>query len=486
MKIAAHRTAIVRGELSRPTRLALSAGVLREGETFFDYGCGKGEDVVGLRKLDFEASGWDPNHWPEEQRVDADVVNLGYVINVIEDPQERNVALTEAWRHAGRALVVSARLNNEARSIACGQPLGDGVVTGHGTFQKFYSQAELRAWIDSTLEVEAIAASPGIFVVFREEADANEYLIRNRRRRSISVKISRADRIYDEHRETIDELVEFFIQRGRLPRRDESIDLQHRLRDAVGGLRRAWSVVRNVTEGTDWEAITAGRCDDLLVDLALLKLNRRPNFMALPEATRHDIKEFFGSYKQATAEADQLLFSSGNTELVDETANAATVGKRLPTALYVHESALSDLAPVLRVYEGCARWVVGEIDDANVIKLATNKPKVSYLSYPKFDKEPHPALRETIFVRLWNLDVDWRSYEDSTNSPILHRKEQFVADDYPLRERFARLTEQEERFGLYDTDLRLIGYQDGWDEHVSSLGVDIRGHRVVRKPQPDQ
>ncbi len=480
MKTAAHRTAIVRGELSRPTRLALSAGVLREGETFFDYGCGKGEDVVGLRKLDFEAAGWDPNHWPEEQRIDADVVNLGYVVNVIEDPQERNVALTEAWRHAGRALVVSARLNNEARSITCGQPVGDGVVTGHGTFQKFYSQAELRAWIDSTLEVEAIAASPGIFVIFREEADANDYLIRNRRRRSISVKISRADRIYDEHRETIDELVEFFTQRGRLPRRDESIDLQHRLRDAVGGLRRAWNVVRNITEGTDWEAITTGRCDDLLVDLALLKLNRRPNFMALPEATRHDIKEFFGSYKQATAEADQLLFSSGDTELVDETANAATVGKRLPTALYVHESALSDLAPVLRVYEGCARWVVGEIDDANVIKLATNKPKVSYLSYPKFDKDPHPALRETIFVRLWNLDVDWRSYEDSTNSPILHRKEQFVADDYPLRERFARLTEQEERFGLYDTDLRLIGYQDGWNEHASSLGVEIRGHRVVR------
>ena len=480
MKNAAHRTAIVRGELSRPTRLALSAGVLRQGETFFDYGCGKGEDVVGLRKLDFEASGWDPNHWPEEQRVDADVVNLGYVANVIEDPKERNVALTEAWQHAGRALVVSARLNNEARSITCGQPVGDGVVTGHGTFQKFYSQAELRTWIDSTLEVESIAASPGIFVVFREEVDANDYLIRNRRRRSISVKISRADRIYDEHRETIDELMEFFTQRGRLPRRDESIDLQNRLRDAVGGLRRAWNVVRNVTEGTDWEAITAGRCDDLLVDLALLKLNRRPNFMALPEATRHDIKEFFGSYKQATVEADQLLFSSGNTELVDETANAATVGKRLPTALYIHESALSDLAPILRVYEGCARWVVGEIDDANIIKLATNKPKVSYLAYPKFDKDPHPELLEAIFVRLWNLDVDWRSYEDSTNSPILHRKEQFVADDYPLRERFARLTEQEERFGLYDTDLRLIGYQDGWGEHVSSLDLEVRGHRVVK------
>lgn len=480
MKTAAHRTAIVRGELSRPTRLALSAGVLREGETFFDYGCGKGEDVVGLRKLDFDASGWDPNHWPEETRLDADVVNLGYVVNVIEDPEERNIALREAWRHAGRALVVSARLNNEARSISRGRSHGDGFVTGHGTFQKFYSQAELRAWIDSTLEVDSIAAAPGIFVAFREEADANDYLIRNRRRRSISVKISRADRIYDEHRDTLDELVEFFTQRGRLPRRDESIDLQHRIRDAVGGLKRAWNVIRSVTEDTDWDAITADRRDDLLVDLALLKLNRRPNFMTLPEATRHDVKEFFGSYKEATGEADDLLFSSGNTELIDETADATSVGKRLPTALYVHESALDRLAPVLRVYEGCARWVVGDVEDANIIKLATTKPKVSYLAYPRFDKDPHPALLETIYVRLWNLDVDWRSYEESTNRPILHRKEEFVADDYPLRERFVRLTEQEERFHLYDTDLRLIGYQDGWKERLEECGVTLKGHRVVR------
>ena len=100
MKISAHRTAIARGELSRPTRLSLEAGVLQEGETFFDYGCGRGEDVVGLRKLGFSCSGWDPNHWPNEPRVDADVVNIGYVANVIENLEQRNEALKTAWKHA--------------------------------------------------------------------------------------------------------------------------------------------------------------------------------------------------------------------------------------------------------------------------------------------------------------------------------------------------------------------------------------------------
>jgi DNA phosphorothioation-associated putative methyltransferase len=478
---AAHRTAIVRGELSRPTRLLLGSNLLKVGESFFDYGCGKGEDLTGLRELGFEANGWDPHYLPNESRLEADVVNIGYVVNVIEDLAERTKAIKAAWQQTRRILVVSARLKNELRSITCGKAQGDGVLTGHGTFQKFYSQAELRTWVDSTLGVESIAAAPGIFLVFREEPDANEYMIQNRRRRSFTVKISRSDQIYEENRELLEELVSFFTLRGRLPRRDEETALQHRLREQIGGTRRAWNVVQAASQDTNWGEISTNRRSELLVDIALLKLNRRPNFMALPEATRHDVKEFFGSYKDATAEADALLFSAGDTELVNEAANNAEVGKRLPTALYVHESALNHLAPILRVYEGCARWLVGEVDDANIIKLATDKPKVSYLSYPHFDKAPHPALRETIFVRLRNLDVDWRNYENSANYPILHRKEEFVADDYPLKERFSRLTKQEERFGLYDTDLRQIGYLDGWVERLRECGVALKGHRVVKR-----
>jgi DNA phosphorothioation-associated putative methyltransferase len=480
MKTDAHRTAITRGELSRPTRLALQTDVLRNGETFFDYGCGRGEDVVGLKKMGFAASGWDPNHWPNETKTDADVVNIGYVVNVIADLGERREALLSAWRCTKRVLVVSGRLANEARSLTKGRPYGDGFITGHNTFQKFFSQGELREWIDATLGEECIAAAPGIFLIFRNESDANEFLIRNRRRRSITITISRADRIYDEHKQLLDELIDFFTSRGRLPRKDEEIHLQRQLSEHIGGLKRSWNVVKNIAEGTNWDAISEARREDLLVDLALLKLNRRPNFMALPEETRNDIKDFFGSYKQATSEADQLLFSSGNTDLISTSADSATVGKRLPTALYVHESALDQLAPALRTYEGCARWLIGEVDDANIIKIATDKPKISYLSYPHFDKDPHPALSQTMYVHLRKLTVDSRSYEESANKPILHRKEQFVAHDYPNREKFSRLTLQEERFGLYDTDVRLIGYQDRWTERLAECNVALKGHRVVK------
>lgn len=475
-----HRTAIIRGTLSRPVRLAVDLDLIAADSTFFDYGCGRGEDVAGLADAGIRATGWDPHFKPDAHKTAAEVVNLGYVINVIADPSERRDTVLGAWRLTERVLVVSARLDIELRNLSAGRACGDGFLTGHGTFQKFYKQSELRGWLDEILATETVAIAPGVFVAFKAEHDANEFLLRTRRRRQVAVAVSRSDRIYDEHRSSIDALIGFFADRGRLPAKPEQLDLQQNLVDAVGSVRRAWRVAVAVTPGTDWDAIVAERRLDLLADLALLKLNRRPTFTGLPEATRYDVRGLVGSYKQATAEADRLLFSAGDSQVVSSAATMSTIGKRLPTALYVHESALHELPHVLRVYEGCARWLVGEVQGANLIKLATNKAKVSYLEYPDFDRDPHPVLRRSTYVRIGALDVDERDYSDSENPPILHRKESLVADDYPLREKFARLSEQEERFHLLGEDTRAIGNLRGWQERLAARGVTLRGHRVVR------
>jgi len=475
-----HRTAMVRGVLSRPVQLAADLGLVATGGTFFDYGCGRGDDIAGLSRAGVAAKGWDPHFKPDAKKTSAEVVNLGYVINVIPDLSERRDAVLDAWDLTQKALVVSARLNSELRTMSRGQPHGDGFITGHGTFQKFYSQGELRSWLDTILESETVAIAPGIFVAFKAEADTNEFLIRTRHRRRHAVKVSRSDRIYDQHREPIDALMEFYSERGRLPAQTEQLDLQEKLKEAAGSLRRAWRVAVTVTPETDWDTVSAERRLDLLVDLALLKLNRRPTFTALPETTRHDVRGLIGSYKQATAEADKLLFTAGDSQVVASAADQSPVGKRLPTSLYLHESALHGLPHVLRVYEGCARWLVGEVEGANIIKLATDKPKVSYLEYPDFDKDPHPALWRTTFVRIGALDIDERNYSASENPPILHRKEIFVANDYPLRQKFVRLTAQEERFGLLATETRTIGNLRGWQERLIECGVTLRGHRVVR------
>jgi hypothetical protein len=41
----------------------------------------------------------------------------------------------------------------------------------------------------------------------------------------------------------------------------------------------------------------------------------------------------------------------------------------LPDDLYVHRSALDTLEPLLRIYEGCGRTYLGEIEGANIIKI---------------------------------------------------------------------------------------------------------------------
>ncbi len=475
-----HRTAIIRGTLSRPVRLAVDLDLIDADSTFFDYGCGHGEDVAGLADAGLHATGWDPHFNPDANKTAAEVVNLGYVINVIADPLERRDTVLDAWQLTERVLVVSARLDIERRNLSAGRACGDGFLTGHGTFQKFYKQSELRGWLDEVLETETVAIAPGIFVAFKAEHDANEFLLRTRRRRQVAVAVSRSDRIYDEHRISIDALIEFFAERGRLPAKTEQLDLQQSIVNAVGSVRRAWRVAAAVTPGTDWDAVTAERRLDLLVDLALLKLNRRPTFTRLPEATLYDVRGLVGSYKQATAEADRLLFSAGDQQVVSDAADDSTVGKRLPGALYIHKSALQEAPHVLRVYEGCARWLVGEVPGANLIKLATDRAKVSYLEYPDFDRDPHPVLRRTTYVHLGALDVDERDYSDSDNPPILHRKETFVTGDYPQHDKFARLTAQEERFGLLSGGTREIGNLHGWQERLTACGVTLRGHRVVR------
>lgn len=88
-------------------------------------------------------------------------------------------------------------------------------------------------------------------------------------------------------------------------------------------------------------------------------------------------------------------------------------------------------------------------------------------------------LARSVKLLLRDRQLDVYDYTDRENPPILHRKESFLAPDHPLHERFARLTQQEERLGLLD-DSSAIGTKKGWEERLETHGFAIRGHRVVR------
>jgi DNA phosphorothioation-associated putative methyltransferase len=135
-------------------------------------------------------------------------------------------------------------------------------------------------------------------------------------------------------------------------------------------------------------------------------------------------------------------------------------------------------------FERPSHTYLGEIEGANLIKLHRQSGKVSYLVYPEFEADPHPALLRSVKLSLRTRGIDCLEYGASRNPPILHRKEAFLPPDHPLYPKFARLSQQEENHGQL-TDTATIGTRDGWNARLIKAGFAVHGHRLVRRKEGD-
>jgi DNA phosphorothioation-associated putative methyltransferase len=328
------------------------------------------------------------------------------------------------------------------------------------------------------LGVEAIPAAPGVFYLFRDDGARQAFLAKQFRRREILPRKRLSEQQFEEGRDLLEPLMAAVASLGRLP---EPVELPEAagVAERFGSLKRAFALVRKVTGEAEWEAIRRRRVEDLLVYLALSRFRKRPTHAQLPRILQADMRAFFGSYAKACQQADELLFRAGDTNAIDEAARKSTVGKLLPDDLYVHRSALDMLEPLLRVYEGCGRAYLGEVEGANIVKIHRRTGKLSYLVYPAFETDPHPALLRCVKLNLRTRQLECYEYAQSTNPPVLHRKNSFLCPDHPLHAKFARLTAQEEKHGLLD-DTGGIGTRDGWARRLSERGFVLKGHRVMR------
>jgi DNA phosphorothioation-associated putative methyltransferase len=400
------------------------------------------------------------------------------VLNVIEDPDERAETVRRAWALCQQLLVVAAQIHIPGRGQAAVE-FGDGVLTGRGTFQKFYEQGELKSYLETQLETEAIPAALGIFYVFKDEALREQFLANRYRRRAAVPRKRLSELRFEQHRELLEPFMAAISDLGRLPLVEE-FPQAGEVVAALGSLKRAFAMVRRVTGDAEWQALRQRRSEDLLVYLALARFKKRPRLTLLPRTLQADMRAFFGSYAKGCRQADDLLFQAGAPGVIDQACARSKVGKLLPDDLYVHTSALAALEPVLRVYEGCGRAYLGEVEGANLIKIHRKSGKLSYLVYPDFESDPHPALLRSVRLCLRTRQLQCLDYEAHANPPILHRKEAFLAPDHPLRERFARLTAQEEKAGLLD-ETATIGTRAGWQRRLDETEFTLRGHRLVRK-----
>jgi len=275
---------------------------------------------------------------------------------------------------------------------------------------------------------------------------------------------------------------------GRLPDPTEFAGT-HAVVERFGSLKRAFAVIRRITDAESCEAIAQRRREDMLVYLALARFGKRPALSQLPRTLQRDMKAFFGAYSRACVEADALLFQAGDPAAIDAACQRSPIGKLLPDDLYVHKSALDSLAPILRIYEGCGRAYLGEVEGANIIKIHRRSGKLSYLVYPAFETDPHPALARCVRLNLRTRQIQCYEYGQrdpadcksaaTGNPPVLHRKEAFLLPEHDLQAKFARLTAQEEKHGLLDEPSG-IGTREGWSRRLSERGFAVKGHRLFR------
>lgn len=479
LKIDRHKAAIHRPDLSKPVRLALEAGLFTENTTFFDYGCGHGEDIKRISDRGFASNGWDPYYRPQSDRTNAEIVNLGYIINVIESQIERREALIKAWELTQKVLIVSAQVL--IGDVGKGQiAYSDGVVSSRNTFQKYYEQEELKLYIDQVLGVDSVPVALGIYFVFRDEMQAQSFRASRFRSRATTPRIRLVSKRFEDYRELLTPLMDFFTERGRLPVGEELSNFEPLLTE-FGTVRRAFNLIVSATNQDEWDEIADKRRQDILVFLALSNFDnpyKRLKPSQLSKQYQTDIKSLFGSYQGASTTADLMLFNLGREGFIATCCRNSKIGRLDHQALYVHISALEHLDTMLRLYEGCASRTIGRMDGATLIKFHLHKPKISYLFYPDFDRDPHPKMQASMQIDLRDLQVRYRDYHNSDNPPVLHFKDTYVLSDYPLYEKFAKLTKQEESWGLLE-NMKDISHWQGWQGKLKEHCAEIQGHRLV-------
>lgn len=479
IKIDRHKAAIHRPDLSKPVRLALEAGLFNEDTTFFDYGCGHGEDIKRISDRGFTSNGWDPYYRTQSDRTSAEIVNLGYIINVIESQIERREALIKAWELTQKVLIVAAQvLIGDAGK---GQiAYSDGVVSSRNTFQKYYEQEELKLYIDQVLGVDSVPVALGIYFVFRDEMQAQSFRASRFRSRATTPRIRLVSKRFEDYRELLNPLMDFFTERGRLPVGEELPNFEPLLTE-FGTVRRAFNLIVSATNQDEWDAIADKRRQDILVFLALSNFDnpyKRLKLSQLPTQCQTDIKSLFGSYQGASTTADLMLFNLGREGFIATCCRNSRIGGLDDQALYVHISGLEHLDTMLRLYEGCASRTIGRMDGATLIKFHLHKPKISYLFYPDFDRDPHPKMQASMQIDLRDLQVRYRDYHNSNNPPVLHCKDAYIFPDYPQYEKFAKLTKQEESWGLLE-NMRDISLWQGWQQKLKEYCAELQGHRLV-------
>lgn len=485
LPIQRHLTALARATISAPVQLLLRHGLLRTGRSFFDYGCGRGGDVASLAAEGYDAKGWDPHFAPQASRVQADIVNLGFVVNVIEDPAERIEALTAAFRLARVALAVGVMLY--ASDIG-GRPFRDGYLSSRATFQKYFSQEEFKDYLEQVLHRAPFMVGPGVAFLFASEEAEQEFSAnrfrsgglaprllttraskhraslasvphRNRpspakpaRREPRTARPSAAETRLVAARPQLDKLWSLALDLGRIPEQDDLADFAE-LEAHLGSLGKAQRMLLEHYDLALLEAAARIRTDDVRLLMAMHEFAKRPAYGKLESRLKRDVKAFFGDYRSAQQAGHRLLVEAGDTANVLRACKDAA-GRGLgwlegEHSLQLHISMVERLPAVLRAYVACGLVLWNSLSEVQLVKIHIESGKLTLMEYEGFDDSPVPLLRRRIKILIRRLNYEVFEYgSPQYPKPALYRKSRYLHEDYPCYAEQLAFDEAIERMGL--------------------------------------
>ena len=497
-----HRTALSRRGLSTPVQ-ALWRHCFLDSAEFFDYGCGRGDDLAALRQAGVVARGWDPHFAPDEPRIESDVVNLGFVLNVIEDPVERRRALAGAWNLTRRVLAIGVLIGGRT-AFERYRLVADGVLTSRNTFQKYFTTDELVTFVENVTSRQPVVVAPGLVFVFRGDEDEQSFL-RDRLRQSVlsppprrerpaaperqvrvpRVRVAKVDK-WAQNADILDQFWADCLDLGRLPAEDESSAVPL-VREALGTPNRVLARLLGERGEADFIAARKQQEEETLVYLSLQLFERRKSASALSERTLRDIQAFWGGQTRAQDEAKALLFGAGNADRICAACQLAAeqgLGHyEAGEGLHVVGERIARLPPVLRVYVGCAERLFGEAASADVCKIHDRTGKLSLLHYDNFWGKPLPLLVERVKIDLRRLRIEFFEYDGNPYEPRpLYLKSRWMVDDDPRYDEQRGFDQALARVPGLD----LTGHGPGageLDDGLKNAALQIRGWRLIRRGQ---
>ena len=304
------------------------------------------------------------------------------------------------------------------------------------------------------LNTNAIAISPGLFFVFKDELEEQNFLSERQHIRREWAQLTDRERVtpatyavtpalLNQYRELFDEFWRACLDFGRIPANTE-FEFSERVRTIAGSHKKAFDRLVEQNGEALFNCAREARKGDLLVYFALGMFGKRKPYNHMPAGLQRDLKVFFGNYDEAIKESTNLLFSVGKPINIAAACEEAqkVLGCGLLEghhSLTIHRSLIDQLPPILRVYVGCATQLYGDVEGVDLVKIHMTSGKVSLMKYDDFEGKPIPEMIQRVKINLREQEIDVFDYSGPYTPHPLYFKSRLIPESFQTTRRSLRL-----------------------------------------------